>query len=67
MKRYQITGIMLPDEAKQQLQAIGVDVGVEVELKNADDDKHICFVTVEESMFCLRKSTMKYIELVEIK
>lgn len=67
MKKYRIKSISLPKQEYSQLQAIGVDVDVEIVLKEDNKSPHLCFITVDNSVFCLRKSTMKNIELEEVK
>ncbi|GBU11037.1 hypothetical protein AwErysi_06530 [Erysipelotrichaceae bacterium] len=66
MKKYRIVDITLPKHEYAQLQAIGVDIGVEIMLQADSKQNHLCFVTIDNSRFCLRKKILKNIILEEV-
>ena len=66
MKKYKVITIDVADDELEALRQIGLDIGVELYQNTAEDFQELCFITLEQTKFCIRKETMQKITLEEL-
>jgi|GEM_PF-4986967 len=66
MKQYRVIRMQCSEKEREQLEAVGISEDAIIELVSSENKKDICMLTVEKTVFCMRKELFNLLEIEEI-